>query len=328
MLSFSFCLLAAALVRAGAAATAAVVAAVAAADISAAGAAHVGAAAIVIFAAARASLRSTAAGASLRAAATRAAGLRATNAGAVAVGRGHAADARAAAAAATAAGAAVILGREELVNRELKGREQLAGVLVLAADAVGLRAVLVGHADVEGGHQELDIALELDDRELAQRDAEQVAVGAHIERLALEAAADRRGNLGDLAAAAARRGDDLGLEENWIDNFDDSPREVAPRVELDIARILDELGGEDAGAAFAAEQDAALVENSEAVDDGRAADAGADFNRDPIEEADVHGVEAAVELDFLHVDADMQQLGAARLDGNRIVVDQRLIGRG
>ncbi len=55
---------------------------------------------------------------------------------------------------------------EELVKGECKAVERIAGVLRIAACAA---AILFGQANVIGGHQQLDITFETDDRELAER---------------------------------------------------------------------------------------------------------------------------------------------------------------
>ena len=55
---------------------------------------------------------------------------------------------------------------EELVKGECKAVKRIAGVLRVAACAA---AILFGQANVIGGHQQLDITFETNDRELAER---------------------------------------------------------------------------------------------------------------------------------------------------------------
>lgn len=97
------------------------------------------------------------------------------------------------------AGAAQAVGGEELVNGEADILEQLAGVLAGAAAA---GAVLIGHAVVEHGDQQLGIPLQADDGELAQRDKGPAVLVAHGQ-LAAEALAYAGGDLAHVAVAAA-----------------------------------------------------------------------------------------------------------------------------
>ena len=79
------------------------------------------------------------------------------------------------------------------------------------------------------------------------------------------------------------------------------------------------LGAEGLGAPFAAEEDDPLVKDAQAADLHRPGGAHEGVGGDPVEVADVHGVEAPVEAHGLHVDVNMQQLGAAGLDAHRPV---------
>lgn len=64
--------------------------------------------------------------------------------------------------------------REELIDRELEAVKYVAGILRVTAPATA--AIAFWHADVVGGHQELDVALEADDAELPQCDEQAAAI--------------------------------------------------------------------------------------------------------------------------------------------------------
>ena len=239
-------------------------------------------------------------------------GFRAAYTGAIAINSRHIADG----VARTVTGTTLPLRREKFGDREFKGFKKLTGILVFSAQAAVARAVLIRHAEIDLWHQELDVTLQLDDRELAEGDDELVAVCAQIERLALEAAADCRGHFVDLAPAAAGWRTDPRFQKHGIDDFNNGARHIGLGRQLDIRRVLTEFGGENASAALAAEQDAALVVNRKTVDNGRPSNAGADLDSDPVEESDVDREKSAVELYLLDVDVDVKKLGTARFHGN------------
>ena len=90
-------------------------------------------------------------------------------------------------------------GGEELAHGELHMAEDLAGVL-LAVGAAG--ALLLGHAVVIHRHEQLGVPLQTDDGELAQGDIDPAALAAAAQ-IAVEAAADAGGHVGQLAVAGA-----------------------------------------------------------------------------------------------------------------------------
>ena len=76
------------------------------------------------------------------------------------------------------------------------------------------------------------------------------------------------------------------------------------------------LGGEHLGAALAAEEDDPLVEHAQAADLDGTGGAHKGVGGDAVEVADVHGEEAPVEADGLHVDVHIEQLSLAGADGH------------
>ena len=85
------------------------------------------------------------------------------------------------------------------MDGELDLAEELAGVL-LAAGTAG--ALLLRHAVVVDGHEELGLPLQADDGELAQGDVDPLALAAEVQ-IAAEAGTDAGGDLGELAVAGA-----------------------------------------------------------------------------------------------------------------------------
>ena len=76
----------------------------------------------------------------------------------------------------------ILFGREKLVNRELKVRENLTGILLAANTAV--RAVAARQTDIIRRHEQLDIAFQTDNRELAESDKQLVAIVAQYQIIA------------------------------------------------------------------------------------------------------------------------------------------------
>lgn len=93
-----------------------------------------------------------------------------------------------------------MIGREELAHRELDLPEQLAGVLLTAVAAAV--TVLLGHAVVVSGHEQLGIPLQSDNGELAQGDKQAVHIAAGDQLLG-KAGAHSRGNLAAVVVVAA-----------------------------------------------------------------------------------------------------------------------------
>ncbi len=216
---------------------------------------------------------------------------------------------------------AVLLGREEFVNRELEAFEYLAGISAGSADAADtvVGAVAAGQADVVSRHKQLDVALKTDDGELSKSDEQLVAVAVEDDIITFKAAADAGGDILDSAAAgvaAGIRGYDARVKQDRLNNFNNCGRLIAVGAELDVSAVFDEAGREDTRSAFAAKEHHAFVEHREAVNDTGTAHRASDLALDLVEEADVNGVEAAVELYPLYVDPHAEKLGGARFYGN------------
>ena len=82
----------------------------------------------------------------------------------------------------------VALRREKGVDGEVEAREDLARVLLTADTAV--RAVAPRQTYVVSGHEQLDVALEPDDRELTEGYEQLIAIVAEHEIVTAEARAD------------------------------------------------------------------------------------------------------------------------------------------
>ena len=118
---------------------------------------------------------------------------------------------------------------------------------------------------------------------------------------------------------------DACIQKDGVDNFDHCSGFVAVRAKLDIRSVFHIMGRENAGTAFAAEQDNALVKHRQTVNDTRTADDTADLALNAVEEADIDRVKAAVKLNALDINLHAQQFGCARLDGRDAAgVDQFL----
>lgn len=206
--------------------------------------------------------------------------------------------------------------REKGVDGEVEVREYLARV-GFAAD-VAVRAVATRQADVVGRHEQLNVAFEADDGELAEGNEQLVAVVRQHKLIAAEARAQRARHIAKSTAAAVTAGfrlDHTRVEHDGVYDLYDGCRAVAVRAQLYVRAVLDIARGEDACAALAAEQHNALVKHGQTVDDTRPADRAADLALDAIEEAAVNAVQTAVELHRLDVDLDAEQVGRTRLYG-------------
>ena len=123
---------------------------------------------------------------------------------------------------------AVILSawREEFINREVKAREYLAWVFGAVAADTGITAILLRHTNIICRHQQLDIALELDDRELTNGDNQLVAGGIQSQILSPEAATDSTRHFTQVTRAAAMAGlawgNNTGIQQDCINGFEHS----------------------------------------------------------------------------------------------------------
>lgn len=78
------------------------------------------------------------------------------------------------------------------------------------------------------------------------------------------------------------------VKENRVNAFDYCRRLIRSLDLLLVGAVSIELGTEDARAAVAAEQDAALVKHSQTVEQARAANGGAGLYRDAVEVTDIN----------------------------------------
>jgi len=210
-------------------------------------------------------------------------------------------------------GSADAVGGEELVNRERDALEEFAGIL---AGAAAGRAVLIGHAVIEDGDKQLGIPLQADDRELAQGDKSSSVLVAHSE-FAAEALAHAGGDFTHIAVAAAVCAGihQLRVQHDRINGFHHCDRQIAAFEQLAVEGIDAHFGGEDFSAALAAEEDDAFIEDAQAFDlDGSGAGA-VGVQGNAVEEAHIHGIEAPIKDDGLHIDIGIEQLGLTALNG-------------
>lgn len=214
--------------------------------------------------------------------------------------------------AAVAAGEAV--GWEKFVHGELDVAEDLAGVL-LAAGATG--TLLLRHAVVVGRHEELSLPLQADDGELAQGDIDPLVLPAEAQ-IAAKAGADTGRDLGELAVAGAALAHvhQLHAQDDWIYRFYHGSGEIALAHVLLVQAAEAGLGAEDLGVPLAAEEDDPLVKDAQAADLHRPGRPHKGVGGDPVEVADIHRVEAAVEAYRLHVDVNIEQFRRPGLDAD------------
>ena len=224
----------------------------------------------------------------------------------------------------SAAAAAVILcalvvaavvqtvGGEELIHGEADTLEELAGVLAGAAAAAG--AVLVGHAVVEHGHEQLAVPLQADDGELPQGDKGAAVVVAHGQ-LTAEALAHAGGNLADVAVAAAVLAalHQLGVQDDGVHGLHHGHGHVALLQHLAVQGVDAHLGGEDLGVALAAEEDGPLVKDAQALYLHWTGAGAVGVEGHAVEKPHIHRVEAPVEGNGFHVDVRIEQLRLAAL---------------
>ena len=174
--------------------------------------------------------------------------------------------------------------REELLRREAYLRENGARVILAAA----ARAVLVGNAIVVGGYEQLRVALETDDGELAEGDVEPLCRVAGDEGVA-EAGDDvrRYDRLCSFGADAVGGVHELEVERDGVDRLHRGDGQA-----VRLSRHGHGVGGEALDGTDAAAEHDALVEDGEA-DDGVAAGRG--LAGDAVVIGDVDGVIALVE---------------------------------
>lgn len=104
--------------------------------------------------------------------------------------------------------------------------------------------------------------------------------------------------------------------------------EIGAAGELKVRLAGAELGGEDFGVPLAAEEDGPLVEDAQALHSDGGGTAQVSLKGDGVEETHIDGVEAPVEADGLHVHINIEEFGAAALDGQSAVDDVHILELG
>ena len=126
--------------------------------------------------------------------------------------------------------------------------------------------VLLGHAVVVSGHEQLGIPLQPHQRKLPQCHIKP-PVGAVIEHQRLPEALGNKGrDLRQAPAVAGRCGwavRHLGIQHDGIYRLHHSNRQICPHTAGDIQLVKRCVGGEDLGVPLTAEQDAALVKDAQ-----------------------------------------------------------------
>ena len=216
------------------------------------------------------------------------------------------------AASAGAAGGGDGIGREKFVHGELDAAEHVTGVLL--AVVISAAAVLGGDAVVVDGDEQLGIPLQADDRELAQGDKDPMLVAAG-HQLVAEAGGHRRGDIqaAAVAGAALAHIHQLQTEDQGVHRLHHRGGQVGLGYALHLA--LAPVGGKALGAALAAEEHDPLTEHGQAADLDGAGRPHKGIGCDAVEVPHIHGKEAPVEGDRLHINVRVQQLGGPGLDG-------------
>ena len=219
------------------------------------------------------------------------------------------------------AGTSHAVGGEEFVHGEADVLEQLAGILAGAA-AAAAGAVLVWHTIVVHRHEELAVALQTDDGELAQGHKGPAVVVTH-RQLAAEALAHAGRNLADVAVAAAVLAalHQLRVQHDGVHCLHHGYRQVALLQHLAVQGVHPQLRGEDFGVALAAEEDDPLIKDAQALYLNGAGVGAVGVEGDAVEEAHIHRVKAPVEHHGLHVNVRVEQLSLAALHGLGAVED-------
>lgn len=237
-------------------------------------------------------------------------------------------------------------GWEEVVHGELHLAEDFARIIFRAA---GTDALLRGQAVVVYRDQQLGVALQADDRELAQSDIDALSVIAEAEVRA-KAGADAGRDIkavavtGGTALAAGRRTGraagsaggarctggaardaalagihQLHAQHHGVHHFCNCNGQVAVSHAVLIALVKAALRAEDFCTAFAAVENHSLVKDRKAADFNRTGRANKGLCGDPIEIAEINAVEATVEPRWLYVDLDVKQFSFARADAQGAV---------
>ncbi len=194
--------------------------------------------------------------------------------------------------------------REELAHRERDVPENAAGVFVAASAAAG--AFLVGHTIVIDRNQQLGIPFQTHNGELSQGDIDAAAV-VSAGKLAVKAAVDEGRHFAQVAVTVplAAAVHNPCVQDDGVHRFHDGNGEIRPAHELKVRFAGPQLGGEDFGVSFAAEQNGPFVEYAQALhrDGDGTAQIGLQAYR--VEETHIDGIETPVEADGFHIDVDV-----------------------
>ena len=204
-----------------------------------------------------------------------------------------------------------LAGWEKLIHRELEVLEECAGIGGIAC------TFLVGHTEVIGGHQQLDVPFQFDDAELSQRH-EQLSAVAVDHQILFKTTANISRNVCSRATAVTAAIQGFAAENHWIHNLYDCHRQIGTLGILHILSIPAAIRTEDTGAAFAAEQYRSLIIDSQTIQCFGAAYTAGCIQRNAVEIPDIHRIESTVIGDGFHVNGCVKQLGIAGLDIDRI----------
>lgn len=222
-----------------------------------------------------------------------------------------------AAGAVAAISGACAIGGEELADGEFDLTEDFAGIFGGALLSAG--AFFFGHTVVVRGHQQVGIALQADDGELAKRNEKPSLISAE-DQVITQGLSNGGGDLCDAAIAgtAVAYVDQLQTQDNGINGFKLSGRQSLNRDEGSGCIFP---GGKDLGTALAAKQDGALVKDRQTTNLYGAGGTGKSIGGDAVEVAYVNGKESSIKVNGLYVDVGTKQLCVARFDRHRAVKD-------
>ena len=205
---------------------------------------------------------------------------------------------------------AVAAGGEEGRDGELDLAEHVAGTLVSAG--TGGSAVLGGDAVAVAGNPQLGVALHTDDGELTDGDVQAAALTVE-DQLTVEAAADEAGQLqaGVVVAAAVADVHHLAGEDHGVDDLHQSVGRCGLHKTLTVESVHNGLAAEGPGAALAAAENDPLGEHRQTADGAGTGAADDGVHQNAVIISNVHRIVPRVELGRLHIEGDVQQLGAA-----------------
>ena len=146
-------------------------------------------------------------------------------------------------------------GREKLIHRELEVLEERAGIIGITG------AFLVGHTEIIGRHQQLNITLQLDDAELSQR-YKKLATFAVDHQIFFKATANIGRDIGGGRTAITTGIQRFAAKNNRIDHFHNGYRQIGALRILQITGIPTVIRAENTSTAFAAKQHRTFVINS------------------------------------------------------------------